>query len=123
MPVRGVRGATTAQENDATAIFSATQELLGAILQANPSLQTADLASVFFTLSPDLQAAYPATAARQMGWHQVPLICAQEVPVPGGLKRCIRVLLHWNTKLPQSAVKHVYLRGAQVLRPDWQPPE
>ncbi len=77
-----------------------------------------DLASALFTVTEDLSAAYPAAAARELGWTDVPLICAREIPVPGGLPRCIRVLLHWNTDLPQSAIRHVYLGAAAALRPD-----
>ena len=119
MPVRGIRGATVAEEDRPEAILAATRELLGRIVQANPSLDTADLASVLFTVSDDLHSAYPALAARELGWTDVPLLCAREIPVPGGLARCIRVLLHWNTALPQDAVRHVYLGPtAAALRPD-----
>lgn len=118
MGVRGVRGATTVSENLPGPILSATRELLLAILEANPSMQSADLASAFFSLSPDLNAAYPAAAARELGWHQVPLMCFQEIPVPGGLEACIRLLLHWNTDLSQAEIQHVYLHRAEGLRPD-----
>jgi chorismate mutase len=118
MPVRGVRGATVADEDQPEAILSATRELLHAILEANPEMRVADVASALFTLSEDLSSAYPARAARQMGWHQVPLMCAREIPIPGGLPRCIRLLIHWNTDLPQSAIHHVYLGAAAKLRPD-----
>ena len=118
MTVRGVRGATVASQDLPEAILSATRELLEAILQANPSMQPGDLASALFTVTDDLYSAYPAQAARQMGWSLVPLMCAREMPVPGGLPRCIRLLLHWNTDLPQPAVRHVYLGAAASLRPD-----
>ena len=118
MTIRGVRGATVAEQDDEPSILQATGELLQALLQANPALRSEDLASAFFTVTGDLTAAYPAKAARQMGWEQVPLMCALEIPVPGGLKRCIRVLLHWNTVLAQSQVQHVYLGAAASLRPD-----
>ena len=118
MPVRGVRGATVAEENTPEAILGAARELLHAILEANPEMQTSDIASALFTVSDDLNAVYPAQAARQIGWEQVPLMCAREIPVPDGLPCCIRVLLHWNTQLPQSAVSHVYLGAASRLRPD-----
>lgn len=118
MPVRGVRGATTAEADQPEAINDATLELLRAILKANPEMLPDDLASVLFTVTGDLGAAYPAAAARELGWTDVPLICAREIPVPGGLPRCIRVLLHWNTNLPQSAIRHVYLGAAAALRPD-----
>jgi chorismate mutase len=118
MSVRGIRGATTVEQNDAAAILEATRELLQAMLEANASLKTEDLASAIFTLTPDLDAVFPARAARQMGWTDVPLMCAQEIPVPGGLPHCIRVLLHWNTDVPQADIQHVYLRQAVGLRPD-----
>lgn len=118
MPVRGIRGAIQAEENSAGAILKATRELLSAILEANPTLQVEEIASAVFTVTSDLDAAYPAKAARELGWEQVPLMCAQEIPVPGALSRCIRVLLHWNSDLPQSAVRHVYSGAAANLRPD-----
>jgi chorismate mutase len=118
MPIRGVRGAIVAADDKPEAIHTAVRELLEAMQYANPSLRTADLASAWFTATPDLQSTYPASAARQMGWDQVPLMCAQEISVSGGLPRCIRVLLHWNTPLPQSAIRHVYLGAAASLRPD-----
>ena len=118
MTVRGVRGAIVSADNQAEAIHSATRALLEAILAANPTLQSVDLASVLFTVTDDLTAVYPARAAREMGWEQVPLMCAREIPVAGSLSRCIRVLLHWNTNLPQRAVQHVYLGEAASLRPD-----
>lgn len=118
MPLRGIRGATTVSADDKAHILSATQELLSAILEANPGLQTEDIASALFTVTEDLASAYPALAARQMGWHLVPMMCAREIPVPDGLPRCIRVLIHWNTEREQSAVRHIYLRDAARLRPD-----
>jgi chorismate mutase len=118
MSVRGVRGAITVKADEPEEILAATRQLLSAIVQANPSLQPDDLASVFFTVTDDLHSTYPAQAARQLGWVNVPLMCMQEIPVPGGLPRCIRVLLHWNTELPQPAVHHIYLEEAVRLRPD-----
>ncbi len=118
MTIRGVRGAITVDVDAPEHILAATRELLDAILNANPTLRREDIASAFFTVTDDLHSAYPALAARQMGWDLVPMMCAREIPVPGGLPRCIRVLLHWNTDLPQEAVHHVYLREAMVLRPD-----
>jgi chorismate mutase len=117
MAVRGIRGATTSQADEAS-ILAATRELLSAILKANPSLQTSDIASAWFTVTSDLQLVHPAKAARDMGWNEVPLMCASEIDVPGSLCNCVRVLIHWNTDLPQSAVKHVYLHDAAKLRPD-----
>jgi chorismate mutase len=118
MPLRGIRGATTVQLDEPEAIYSATKELLDCILDANPSVQTSDIASVIFTTSDDLSSAYPARAARELGWDLVPLMCAQEIPVPGSLSRCIRVLIHWNTDVSQKQIKHVYLKQSAVLRPD-----
>ncbi len=118
MPVRGIRGATVVEHDDPEEVLSATRQLLSSLLKANPSLTPSDLASAFFTLTVDLCSAYPARAARQLGWDDVPLMCALEIPVPGSLPRCIRVLLHWNTDLPQAAIRHVYLGEAASLRPD-----
>ncbi len=118
MAVRGIRGATVVEHDDPEEVLAATRELLDALLKANPSLNLVDLASAFFTVTGDLCSAYPARAARQLGWDDVPLMCALEIPVPGSLPRCIRILLSWNTDLPQAAVRHVYLGGAASLRPD-----
>ncbi|MFQ5616844.1 MAG: chorismate mutase [Anaerolineales bacterium] len=118
MTVRGVRGATLVEEDLSDAILAATRELLIAIQDANPTLRPADLASALFSVTNDLCSTYPALAARQLGWMEVPLLCLREIPVPGGLPLCIRVLLHWNTNLPQSAIRHVYLGEAVRLRPD-----
>jgi len=118
MSIRGIRGATTTEVDQPEAILQATHELLEAILKSNPALQPDDIASVVFTVTQDLISAYPAKAARQMGWTLVPLLCALEIPMPSGLPRCIRVLIHWNTDLPAKAIRHVYLRQAESLRPD-----
>ena len=118
MALRGVRGAATVDFNEAEEILQATRNMLEKILQENPQLKSEDLASAFFTLTPDLDAVFPARAARQIGWENVPLMDALEIPVPGSLPMCIRVLLHWNTDLPQTAVQHVYLGKAVKLRPD-----
>lgn len=117
MPCRGIRGATTVEANTAEAILTASGELLARMVDAN-GLAAEDLASALFTVTPDLDAAFPAQAARQLGWQQVPLLDALQIPVPGSLPRCVRVLLHWNTDKSQAEVKHVYLRGAAGLRPD-----
>lgn len=118
MALRGVRGATTAEKDEAEAVLNATRELLQALLEANPGMRAEDIASAWFTATHDLQAAFPAQAARQLGWTETALMCAQEMQVQGGLGRCIRVLLHWNTDAGQGDVKHVYLNGARMLRPD-----
>jgi chorismate mutase len=119
MSTRGVRGATIATANDADAILAATRELLLAIRDANPTMQTEDLASILFTVTDELDAVYPAQAAHQLEWSGIPLLCAREIPVPGGLPNCIRVMLHWNTDLPQGEIRHIYLKDAARLRPDW----
>jgi chorismate mutase len=118
MPTRGIRGATVANTNQAEDILSATRDLLRAILTANPTLRADDIASVLFTVTDDLTAAYPAKAARQLGWTETPLMCAREIPVPENIDRCIRVLIHWNTNLPQSKICHVYQGVTAQLRPD-----
>ena len=118
MIVRGIRGATTITEDGKEEVLSATYELLNSILTANPDLKTEGIASVLFTVTDDIASAYPALAARQMGWDLVPMMCACEIPVPGSLPLCIRVLIHWNTDKGQQEIKHVYLRDAVELRPD-----
>jgi chorismate mutase len=118
MPVRGIRGAITVDENTHQAVLLSTRELLNSIKDTNPSLESEDIASILFTVTEDLNCAYPARAAREMGWDLVPLMCALEIPVPGSLPKCIRVLIHWNTPLDQSQINHVYLRDAVKLRPD-----
>jgi chorismate mutase len=117
MTVRGIRGATSVDVNDAEPIIAATRELLERIVAAN-GLATEDVASVIFTATSDLDAAYPARAAREMGWVHVPLLCMQEMAVVGSLPRCIRVLVLWNTDWPTGQIRHVYLRRARALRPD-----
>ncbi|NTU65198.1 MAG: chorismate mutase [Chloroflexi bacterium] len=115
--VRGVRGATTAEANTREAILTATNELLQLMIETN-QIEPDDVASAIFTTTIDLNADYPALAARALGWHDVALLCMHEMNVPHGLKMCIRILLHWNTAVPAQDVKHVYLRGAVNLRPD-----
>ncbi len=118
MTMRGIRGATTVSADQPDLILQATRELLEAILAENEGLQTEDVASAVFTVTDDLTSTFPAQGARQMGWGLVPMICAREIPVPGSLPHVIRVLVHWNTEVPQSEVRHVYLREAVKLRPD-----
>lgn len=115
--VRGVRGATTARANTADAIAGATIELLQRMMADN-GVEPESIASIIFSVSDDLNAAFPAEAARQLGLHRVPLLCTREISVPGSLPRCIRVLMHVNTPLAQEAIQHVYLHEAQSLRPD-----
>lgn len=118
MTIRGIRGATTVSADDVNLILQATRELLEAILDANYDMKPEDVASAVFTVTDDLTSTFPAQAARQMGWDMVPMLCGREIPVPNSLPRVIRVLVHWNTELPQSEIKHVYLRDAVKLRPD-----
>ena len=115
--IRGVRGATTVESNSADAILAATQEVLRSMIEAN-GIAEDDVASILFTATPELDAAYPATAARNMGWTRTALMGFQEADVKDGLPMCIRVLVHWNTDLPIDAIKHVFLRDAIKLRPD-----
>ncbi|MGB8981080.1 MAG: chorismate mutase [Anaerolineales bacterium] len=118
MTIRGIRGATTVSADNPDLILHATRELLEAILEENDGMQPEDVASAIFTVTDDLNSTFPAQGARQMGWGLVPMMCAREIPVPGSLPRVIRVLVHWNTEIPQSEIRHVYLRDAVKLRPD-----
>jgi chorismate mutase len=118
MPIRGIRGATTVAADEPALILQATRELLEEILAQNKTMRPEDIASAFFTVTEDLTSTFPAQAARQMGWDLVPMLCAREIPVPGSLPRVIRVLVHWNTEIPQTEITHVYLREAVKLRPD-----
>jgi chorismate mutase len=120
MPVRGIRGATSASANSRDAILEATRELLGEMLRLNGLDAFDEIVSVLFTTTRDLTATFPAEAARELGMKLVPLLCASEIDVPGTLGRCIRVLLHVNTDRSQSEIVHVYLREARSLRPDVQ---
>ena len=117
MIVRGIRGATAAPYNDAESILAATRELLEEMVSLN-GVQTEDIGAVYFTVSDDLDAEFPAKAARLLGWNHVPLLDAREIPVPGSLPRCIRALLLWNTDVSQQEVVHVYQGEARCLRPD-----
>ena len=115
--LRGIRGATTVDANTKEEILQATNELLSALIEAN-NLRSDDVASVFFSTTPDLNAEFPAVAARQMGWSNVALMCGHEMNVPGSLPMCLRITMHVNTAKPQDQVQFVYLRGARALRPD-----
>ncbi len=117
MPCRGIRGATTVEADSRSEILDATCELLSCLIKAN-GLAEEDVASIFFTVTPDLAAVFPAEATRELGWQHTALLDAQEIPVPGSLPRCIRVLIHWNTDRAQAEIEHAYLRGAAALRPD-----
>jgi chorismate mutase len=118
MPVRGIRGATSASANTREAILEATRELLREMLRLNGIVAFDEIVSVLFTTTVDLTATYPAEAARELGMNLVPLLCASEINVPGTLGRCVRVLLHVNCAKSQAEIVHVYLREAKTLRPD-----
>jgi len=117
--VRGIRGATQAERDEPEAILAATEELLLAIRERN-NFALEDVASALFTVTPDLRAGFPASAARRLGWTNVPLLNFTEIPVPGDLPRCIRTMILINTTLGQEQIVHVYLGGAVALRPDLQ---
>lgn len=114
--VRAVRGATSVDEDTPEAILESTAELLTEVLERN-DLETDDLISIIFTMTPDLTSEFPALAARQAGLTRVPLLCASEIPVPGSLGMCIRLMLHCSVPLDRP-IQHVYLREARKLRPD-----
>ncbi len=114
---RGVRGATTVTENSREAILNATRQMLALLIRRN-QIKSEDIASAIFTVTKDLSAEFPALAARQLGWIEVPLLCGYEIEVPGSLPLCVRVLVHWNTELPQNAIQHIYIHDAVRLRPD-----
>ena len=116
MYCRGIRGATTVEQNDRAEILAATKELLELLIEKN-DLHKEDVASAIFTVTDDLDADFPALAARDLGWTEVALICMREIPVPNSLRKCIRILLHVNTERSASEIQHVYIRGAVNLRP------
>jgi chorismate mutase len=119
MSTRGVRGATTVPRNDSASITGRTLELLSILVSAN-ALRPEELSCAIFTVTEDLDAEFPAMAVRSLpGWEEVPLLCGREIPVPGSLSRCVRVLLNWNTPKAQSEIRHAFLRGARELRPQW----
>jgi len=117
MAVRGIRGAVTSPENTRDAILAATRELLSDMIASN-GIDPADIAAVLFTTTPDLNAEFPAAAARALGWQKVPLLCSHEMNVPNRLASCIRILMLVNTEKDQAAIKHVYLGKALQLRED-----
>ncbi len=119
---RGIRGATTVEENTREAILAAAAELLTRVIEAN-DLNSADVASAYFTTTPDLNADFPAVAARAMGWTEVPLMCGHEMAVPGSLAKCLRLMLHVNTNKSQNEIVHIYIKGATSLRKDLAPRE
>jgi len=115
--VRGIRGAITVKADDAEAIVEATRRLLCEMTERN-GMELDDIASVLFSLTPDLHAAFPALAARSMGWVHVPMLHFTEVAIPGAMEKCIRVLMHVNTDRNPADIEHVYLEDAVKLRPD-----
>ena len=122
MPCRGIRGATTVDSNTREAILSAARELLDEIVRVN-DVRKEDVASAYFTTTPDLDAEFPAVTARNdFGWQDVALMCGHEMSVPGSLQMCLRILLHVNTERSQAEICHVYQKGATALRPDLAQP-
>lgn len=114
---RGVRGATTADADTRDDILKATRQLLALMVRLN-GIDPKDVASATFTTTPDLNAEFPALAARQLGWLDVPLLCMHEISVPGSLGKCVRIMILWNTAKAQQEITHVYIKGAAALRPD-----
>jgi chorismate mutase len=112
---RGIRGATTTGENTDAAIYAATRELLERLIEANQIVEE-NVAAAYFTVTNELNAAYPAAAARQLGWNNTALMCSTEIPVPGSLPRCIRVMVLYNTEKSQREMANVYLHGTDILR-------
>jgi chorismate mutase len=119
MPIvnRGVRGATTVEDNSRESILRGARQLLALMIRRN-GIRPEDVASAIFSVTSDLNAEFPALAARQLGWLDVPLLCTNEIDVPGALGLCVRILVNWNTDKPQQDIKHVYIREARQLRPD-----
>ncbi len=115
--VRAVRGATTVNHNTSEEIISETSRVLTEIIEEN-SIDLEDVISIFFTVTKDLDAAFPAVAARKLGWTNIALLCTYEIDVPDSLKNCIRVMLHFNTDRKNCDIKHIYLNKARNLRPD-----
>ena len=118
---RGIRGAITVSENTKEAIIAASKELLQNLMEAN-EVEISDVACILFTTTPDLNAAFPAAAARELGWTQVPLLCGCEINVPGSLSSCLRILVLFNTNKRNEEIVHVYLGGAETLRAEEEKP-
>ncbi|MFO0820299.1 MAG: chorismate mutase [Pirellulales bacterium] len=114
---RGVRGATTVASDTREEVLSATRQLVALMIRLN-EINAEDVGSVIFSTTEDVNSEFPALAARQLGWHDVPLLCTHELNVPGSLPLCIRVLVMWNTTKSQQEIRHVYIKGAVKLRPD-----
>lgn len=117
MPTRGVRGATTVESNTRDEILTATRQLLALMVRQN-DIRLEDVASAIFTTTTDVSAEFPALAARQLGWLNIALMCFHELDVPGSLRKCIRILVHWNTDKSADEIVHVYVKDAVRLRPD-----
>ena len=117
MICRGVRGATTSESNSRNDILKATRQLLALMIRLN-GIESADVASAIFSTTRDLDAEFPALAARQLNWLHVALMCGHELDVPGALPMCVRILIHWNTDKPADEIQHVYIKGAADLRSD-----
>ena len=117
MMCRGVRGATTASANTREAILAATRELAEQLIAAN-DIRPEAVASIFLSMTPDLDAVFPAVAIRALGWTQTALLCLQDMVIPTDLPRTIRILIHWNTTLTLNQIQPIYINGAEVLRPD-----
>ncbi len=117
MAVRGIRGATTTTANTKEEIVEKTRELIEEMVRLN-EIEIEDIASAIFSVTDDLDAEFPAVAARNLGWLHTPLFCTMEIPVPGSLRSCVRVLLHVNSEKTQEDMRHVYLHEAKRLRPD-----
>jgi chorismate mutase len=115
--LRGVRGAISVEKDEQKLILQATKELLNELIEKN-SIDKDDIASAFFSLTPDLHSEFPAVAAREIGWTDVPLFCVSELDIEGALGKCVRILLHWNTEKKASEIVHLYLKEAKKLRPD-----
>ncbi len=117
MKVRAVRGATTVESNTSDEIIRGAKELLSLVIDTN-KIEKEDIISIIFTVTHDLNAAFPAAAARQLGYTDIALMCMNEINVPGSPEKCIRIMLHFNSEKPNSEIKNIYLNGAKVLRPD-----
>ena len=117
MAIRGIRGAITADSNTKENILENTTVLLQTIVNTN-QIEFTDIASIFFSVTADLNATFPALSAREMGMSDTPLLCLNEIDVPDSLQKCIRILVHVNTEKPQSEMQHSYLKEAHILRPD-----
>mgnify|MGYP001173282359 CR=1 FL=1 len=118
MSIRGIRGATTVEENSKDVILNETKKLIHKIIEKN-NIQKEDIASIFFSLTHDLDSTFPAAAARELKLTYTPLLCFNEIAVPGSLEKCIRILMHVNLETPQEEIKHVYLNKAISLRPEF----